>query len=97
MATAALGTLDGEAGQEAESLRTGYLVQRAAANDPSNSASLQRHRSLGLTAIAAERRTLETFRADQRLGQDTYAMLQEELDWRALSLLPDEERRIEEG
>ncbi len=96
LATAALEKLDGEVGQEAERLRAAYLVQSGAADDPSGHAPLLRQRSLGLAAIAAERDTLEALRADHQLGMEAFGLLQEELDWRALTLLPDEERRIEE-
>lgn len=98
LAMAALEMLDGEAGQEAECLRVGYLIQReAAANDPPGSVPLQQRRALGLTAIAAERKRLDSLRADDQLGMVAYGILQEELDWRALTLLPDDQRRIEEG
>ena len=97
LATAALERLDGEAGQEAESLRVNYLAQRQAAQGGPGPALLQRRRALGLAAIAAERARLEMLRADDRLGMEAYGTLQEELDWRALTLLPDSERRIKES
>jgi CPA1 family monovalent cation:H+ antiporter len=36
-------------------------------------------------------------RADDTIGADTYLLLQEELDWNELTLLSDDERRIEES
>ena len=97
LAAAALEKLDGEVGQEADRLRAAYRVQCEAADDPAGHAPLLRHRALGLAAIAAERGRLEALRAEHELGIEAFGMLQEELDWRALTLLPDEERRIEEG
>lgn len=97
LAAAALEELEGEAGQEAASLRRDYVLQRESAADPSGHGPLRRRRMLGLAAIAAERKQLEALRAEYRLGIDTFSLLQEELDWRALTLLPDDERRMEEG
>jgi hypothetical protein len=36
-------------------------------------------------------------RTDDTIGADTYLLLQEELDWNELTLLCDDERRIEES
>jgi CPA1 family monovalent cation:H+ antiporter len=36
-------------------------------------------------------------REDDAIGTDTYLLLQEELDWTELTLLSDDERRIEES
>ncbi len=97
LATVALHRLRDETGPDAEMLRTGYAVERDAAADASGAARLQRRRAIGLAAIAAERERLEALRAGHRLGPQAYGTLQEELDWRAITLLPDEERRIEEA
>ena len=97
LAQVALDRLQSETGAEAELLRLSYAIEHAAAIDSSRSAPLQRRRVLGLAAIAAERKQLEVLRADHRLGPQAYEMLQEELDWRAMTLLPDDERRIEEA
>ncbi|WP_375286690.1 hypothetical protein [Sphingomonas sp.] len=47
--------------------------------------------------IAAQRETLNRMLADEKVGIDAYYVLQEELDWRNLTLLPEQERRIEEA
>ena len=96
LVAAALAALDGEAGQEAESLRFGYHLQSDVAGT-ARWPGLQRHRALGLAAIAAQRARLEALRADHQIGMRSFELLQEELDWRALTLLPDDERRIEEA
>jgi CPA1 family monovalent cation:H+ antiporter len=57
---------------------------------------LKQYRALGLDVVGAQRRTLEQLRDDQRIDVDTYYRLQEEIDWRELTLLPDNERRIDE-
>jgi CPA1 family monovalent cation:H+ antiporter len=51
---------------------------------------------LGLAALAAQRKALDRLQADNRLNADEYNLLLEELDWRELTLLPAEKRRVEE-
>lgn len=97
LAATALATIGTRAGPEADNLRYAYALARDAAGDPSRTAPLERRRDLGLAAIAAERGRLERMRLDHAVGADAYGMLQEELDWRELALLPDDARRIEEG
>ena len=58
---------------------------------------MQHHRRLGLAVIAAQRQSLRQMRDRQEIDIDTYYQLQEEIDWRELTLLPDEERRILEA
>jgi CPA1 family monovalent cation:H+ antiporter len=58
---------------------------------------LEERRELGLAAIAAERQELERMRTEYAIGTDTYLLLQEEIDWNELTLLSDDERRIEES
>jgi monovalent cation/hydrogen antiporter len=97
LANAALTVLQTETVQEVENLRYPYLIERDAANNRSHCRSLERRREHGLTAIAAERAELERLRGDDRVGASTYLSLQEELDWSELTLLSDNERRIEES
>jgi monovalent cation/hydrogen antiporter len=97
LAKAALTVLQTETGEEVENLRYPYLIERDAANNRSHCRSLERRRGYGLTAIAAERAELERLRGDDRVGASTYLSLQEELDWSELTLLSDNERRIEES
>src|SRR3954451_9695217 len=97
LASAALKVLQGETGPEIENLRYPYLIERDAADNPSHCRSLERRREFGLAAITAERAELEKLRGDDRVGASTYLVLQEQLDWSELTLLSDEERRMEES
>jgi len=97
LAGAALAVLQRETGPEVENLRYGYLLERDATDNPSHCRSLERRRQNGLAAITAERAELERLRGDDRVGASTYLLLQEELDWSELTLLSDNERRIEES
>jgi hypothetical protein len=58
--------------------------------------ALEQRRALGLAAVAAQRKALDRLQADNRLNADEYNLLLEELDWRALTLLPAEKRRVKE-
>jgi Na+/H+ antiporter len=82
--------LAGKEGREAQNLRDGYDID---CGDDTR----QRYRVLGLEAVRAERTHLIEMRDDHRIGVETYQILEEELDWREITLLPDEERQIEEG
>lgn len=97
LAGAALNALEGQSGAEAENIRHEYLIQRDALKGPSGAHADKERRKLGLSAIQAERKELERMRADDTIGADTYLLLQEELDWTELTLLSDDERRIEES
>ena len=97
LADAALVLLAGREGGEADHLRYGYELARSAAAGSDAAGASERHRTLGLAAVAAERTRLEQLRADDRIGGGAYDALLEELDWRELTLLPDEHRRIVES
>jgi monovalent cation/hydrogen antiporter len=58
---------------------------------------LERYRQLGLAAVAAQRTELQKLRDTQQIDMSGYYLLQEEIDWRELTLLPESERQIEEG
>jgi monovalent cation/hydrogen antiporter len=49
-----------------------------------------------LKAVMAQRQLLEQLRLENRVNIDEYNLLLEEIDWRELSVLPVEARRIEE-
>jgi NhaP-type Na+/H+ or K+/H+ antiporter len=97
LAKVALKALEGHAGEEVENLRYAYMVQWEAIQDPRGTRSINKRRELGLSAIRAQREELEQMRTDDAIGADTYLLLQEELDWNELTLLCDDERRIEES
>lgn len=97
LAKAALTPLEGQTGAEADNIRYGYQIQRDAMKDPTKARPITKRRELGLLAIRAQREELERMRTDDTIGADTYLLLQEELDWNELTLLCDDERRIEES
>jgi CPA1 family monovalent cation:H+ antiporter len=97
LAKAAVTALEDQTGAEADNLRYGYQIQREAMKDPCEARSIKKRRELGLSAIRVQREELERMRTDDMIGADTYLLLQEELDWNELTLLCDDERRIEES
>ncbi len=82
LARAALESLDGKTGTDADYLRQAYATAAdESCGDVRGETFLEKHR-LGLVAIAAQRRCLEQMRADQQVDADDYLALQEELDFR---------------
>ena len=81
---------------EAELLRTVFRLEREAIHDPARTHPFEKYRKLALKAVLAQRELLETLRAENRVNIDEYNLLLEEIDWRELSVLPAEARRIEE-
>ena len=73
-----------------------YRATNATPPAPEARERLWAHRRLGLAVVEAQRRALERLRDEGRVGADVYYLLQEEIDWRELTLLPDDERRIDE-
>jgi CPA1 family monovalent cation:H+ antiporter len=96
LARAALAALEGCENPAAAQLRQDYQAKLDARADPAAATGLEARRALGLAAIAAQRKALDRLQADNRLNADEYNLLLEELDWRELTLLPAEKRRVEE-
>lgn len=96
LASAALSKLDGIDLAEAELLRATFRLEHTAIREPGESLPFQKYRKLALKAVAAQRAMLEQLRADNRVTIDEYNLLLEEIDWRELTVLPVEARRIEE-
>jgi CPA1 family monovalent cation:H+ antiporter len=96
LASAALSKLDGVDLAEAELLRATFRLEQEAIRDPHASLPFEKYRKLALKAVAAQRALLEQLRAENRVNIDEYNLLLEEIDWRELSVLPVEARRIEE-
>jgi CPA1 family monovalent cation:H+ antiporter len=96
LARAALETLKGREDPAAAQLRAEYQTKLDARRDPASATALEQRRALGLAAVAAQRKALDQLQADNRLNADEYNLLLEELDWRELTLLPAEKRRVEE-
>ncbi len=89
LAATATTALAGFPQAEADSLRVAYAIQ-------CDEAAAARYRDAGLAATGAERARLDALRDDALLGDDVYYRLQEEIDWRELALLPEDQRRIAE-
>jgi CPA1 family monovalent cation:H+ antiporter len=96
LASAALSKLDGVDLAEAELLRATFQLEQKAIHDPDDSPPFEKYRKLALKAVAAQRALLEQLRAENRVNIDEYNLLLEEIDWRELTVLPVEARRIEE-
>jgi monovalent cation/hydrogen antiporter len=96
LASVALAKLDGFYHPEAELLRTVFRLEREAIHDPERTHPFEKYRKLALKAVMAQRTLLEQLRAENRVNIDEYNLLLEEIDWRELSVLPAEARRIEE-
>ena len=93
LASAGIGALADREGAEADILRARYKFE----SKPETADALRRYREAGLAAVAAERAKLEWMRETHELSDDSYYLLQEEIDWRQLTLLPEDDRRIEES
>jgi NhaP-type Na+/H+ or K+/H+ antiporter len=89
----ALDALQRETDAEAELLKGYYRIRAEAPH----TGSLERHRRIGLAVLALQRSELNKLLQEHSIDPDAFDALQEELDWRALDLLPRDERRIEEG
>jgi CPA1 family monovalent cation:H+ antiporter len=86
--TAAISSVDG---READLLRRTYALARG------DGTGWRRYRELGLVAVGAERVLLEEMREGHEISQESYLQLQEAIDWRELTFLPDNDRQIEEA
>ena len=93
---AGLSDLEEQSGPEADLLRSKFLIEQKALSDPERVPALEAYRRLALRLVSVQRNELQRLRADHQLNADEYNLLLEEIDWRELSILPDEERRIEE-
>jgi CPA1 family monovalent cation:H+ antiporter len=96
IAQAGIARLDNETDPDAERLRDKFRLEQEAYDDPTRAASVDNYRRLVLTVIAGQRAALEELRIAYELTVDEYNLLLEEIDWRELSVLPEDARRIEE-
>jgi CPA1 family monovalent cation:H+ antiporter len=97
LAMAALASLDGKQGPAVEHWRYGFEAARAAVVAPEDPAPLEQKRLLGLAAMRKQRKRLEQLRLEQRVGADSFLILQEELDFHEVALSSEDERHIEES
>lgn len=96
LAGAALGSLEERGGEAEAVLKPLYALEQREAREGRCSQALQAVRDGGLAAVAAERESLEALRSGNQIGIEAYLQLQEEIDWRELTLLREEQRRIAE-
>ncbi len=96
IARAALDSIAARSGPEAENLRYHYTVMLDADSSEACSAALRRMRAFGLHAIVAKRKRLEELRDHDEISVETYLGLQEQIDWGEMTMLADEDRKIEE-
>ena len=73
-----------------------YRLIAATQSDPVAIKRLEDYRKVGLGIVAEQRDALAKMRDSQQIDMDGYELLQEEIDWHELSLLPDSDRQIEE-
>lgn len=97
LAAAALARLEDEDGTEATDLRDIYQRVAAGEEDRDARAGLHRRHGLAIAVVQAQRRELERLREQHAVGADAYLQLQEGLDWKELSMMSDEERRLAEA
>jgi NhaP-type Na+/H+ or K+/H+ antiporter len=96
MAKAALASIAGQEGPEADNLRYRFALKERTCRQETNGDAIARLRELSLIAVEAEREKLEDLRLNDRIGADAYLGLQEQLDWGELTVLRDADRKIEE-
>src|SRR3984885_13815242 len=96
MAEAALASIAGQDGPEAENLRYRFTLKQRTCWQETSGASITRLRELSLRAVEGEREKLEDLRLNDQIGADAYLGLQEQLDWSELTVLRDADRKIEE-
>ena len=96
LAGAALESIAGQDGPEADNLRYRFALKQRTCRQETSGESITRLRELSLKAVEAEREKLEDLRRNDQVGADAYLGLQEQLDWSELTVLRDADRKIEE-
>ncbi|MGR9079224.1 cation:proton antiporter [Rhizobium leguminosarum] len=97
LAEAAFQRLEKEDGTEAEAIRTICRDHWTASTEANKPSALDRRRDLTIAAVLAQRQRLEELRDTDQIGATQYLELQEDLDWKQLSVGSDEDRRITES
>lgn len=97
MIEAAIADLDGCAGAAADAVRTEYRAASRQARDIDNPQAETEYDRLRMQAIAVQRGTIATLRRNERISDDTYHRLEEELDFAELSASPPDRVRLVEG
>lgn len=96
LARIGLETVDAAGAGHDLTLRDLYALKCDGSPAPAATGRLGNYRRLGLAVTGAQRQALRRMRDEQQIDIDAYYLLQEEIDWRELTLLPDSERRIDE-
>ncbi len=96
LARAALASIAGQGGPEAENVRYRFSLKLRSSRQRPDRDPVERLRDLGLTVVEAERIALERLLSQDKINPPTYMDLQEQLDWNELAVLRDADRRIEE-
>lgn len=97
LAEAAFKRLEKEDGAEAEAIRTICRDHWTGPAEAGETSPLTRRRKLTIAAVTAQRQRLEELRDKDKIGATQYLELQEDLDWKQLSVGSDEDRRITES
>jgi monovalent cation/hydrogen antiporter len=97
LAGAALAALQSDAGPHADHWRYAFETAGSAVAPAGDPTSLEEWRRLGLSATRQQREALDRLRDTQRIDSDTFLTLQAELDFSEVTLIREEERRIEES
>jgi CPA1 family monovalent cation:H+ antiporter len=97
LASVALKSLEGEAGEVADHWRYAFETARTAAVPDGDAAAMQAKRRLGLKALRRQRKRLEELRREQKVDADAFLALQEELDFLEVTLTNEDERQIQES
>jgi CPA1 family monovalent cation:H+ antiporter len=93
LAQAALSRLEGEQGADVEAVRAAYKE----VCESSRYSPTERQRSWTLAAVHAQRQRLDELRQNDLIGSSQYLELQEDLDWKQLAVVSEEEKRIAES
>ena len=96
LADAALVSIRNAEGSEAGAVRAFYEAYRDGMRQTGRTTELDRRRQLSLAAVLAQRQRLNELRDADQIGPEHYLELQEDLDWKQLALVSDDERRITE-
>ncbi|CAN5743699.1 hypothetical protein BH11PSE6_BH11PSE6_26640 [soil metagenome] len=97
LADVALEAIADAKGRVAAETRRQLEIDRDALVDVAACAVFEERQALKRIAITAQRDRLHALRDEEKIGEDSFEVLQEELDWRELAVGPEGVRTIEEG
>jgi CPA1 family monovalent cation:H+ antiporter len=97
LAEVALEAIADAQGKVAEETRRQLEIDRDALIDAGACAEFEQRQQLKRAGIAAQRDRLHALRDEAKIGEASFELLQEELDWRELAVGPEGGRAIEEG